>query len=103
MMRILSFIAGLVLLTLGLISIVTPFPGTILAILTGLMLLIGSSRLFRRFLRFLRKHVGVLDRLIRWLEGMSRGKMRETLLTTRPGYDAQAQEIAKNGEEQTEP
>ncbi len=102
-MRILSFIAGLVLLTLGLISIITPFPGTILAILTGLMLLIGSSRMFRRFLRWLRKHVGVLDRLIRWLEGMSRGKMRATLLTTRPGYDPQAPEVTTQNDEQTEP
>lgn len=83
-MRILAMIAGSALLVLGMISLVTPLPGSSVFIATGSGLMIRASKTVERFTRNCRIRFPGLNRSITWLEDRMGERISAALRHTRP-------------------
>lgn len=83
-MRILAMITGSFLLLLGMISLVTPLPGSSLFIATGGGLMIRASKTFKRFICNCRVRFPRFNASMTWLENRIGDRMSATLRHTRP-------------------
>lgn len=87
MKKIFVIIAGVLLLVLGTISMVTPIPGGTFLLAFGVVLLICVSPWFRRCLQFLRTKVVWFNKLMTLLERNTGKKIGGILELTQPGYE----------------
>lgn len=83
-MRILLLIAGSALLVLGMISLVTPLPGSSLFIATGGGLMVRASKTVERFIRNCRIRLPRFNRGITWVEDRMGERISAGLRRTRP-------------------
>ena len=77
-------IAGSFLLLLGMISLVTPLPGSSLFIATGGGMMIRTSKTFERFICRWRIRFPRFNKGMTWLEDRMGDRMGATLRHTRP-------------------
>lgn len=83
-MRIIQIAIGSVLVLLGLISWLTPFPGGTALIAIGLTLLICASETAARAVKKSRSKIPVLDKGMIWIEEHVPAKLADALRRTRP-------------------
>lgn len=79
--------AGILLLLLGTISMVSPIPGGTFMLAFGSVLLICASPWFRRCLQFFRKRFHWFNKLMGWLERKTGQRIGGVLKLTQPGYE----------------
>ncbi|MGI9464779.1 MAG: hypothetical protein ACR2OM_12605 [Aestuariivirgaceae bacterium] len=83
-MKALAIIFALVLLTLGLLSWLTPFPGGTPAIALGLTILIYHSERAANAVSNWRLTHDIFNRAITWMEEKVPARLGNTLRRTRP-------------------
>jgi len=89
MMRILCILLGVLLLALGLISLISPIPGSTFFTAAGLTLLICASPWFREGVRQCRARLTFVDKLLTWIENHAGKRIGGVLASTRPGSPPQ--------------
>ncbi len=87
MKKLAFLIAGVLLLLLGLISLVTPIPGSAFFTASGLTILICSSPWFRACVRMGRKRFKFFHKVMTWLENHTGKSIGEMLKTSHPDAD----------------
>ncbi len=90
-MKIVTILAGCVLLLVGLLSMLTPIPGGTAMIAIGLTLLICASETAARFIKVCREKFNFLNKSMTWVENHVPEKLSAGLSRTRP-------EIAEEGQ-----
>ena len=83
-MRIITLVAGSLLLLLGLVSMVSPIPGGTLLIAAGIAMLICSSRRAAALVKRSRRRYVRLNKAMIWLEDHMGEKISAPLRQTRP-------------------
>jgi len=86
MKRVALMILGTLMLLLGAISMVTPFPGGTFLLAAGSVLLICSCPWFRLCLQYARARFTLFDRMMVWLESRMGERIGTVLKMTQPGY-----------------
>ena len=84
MRNMIFILLAIALLIVGLAFSLTPIPLGAPLMALALVMLIGSSRVAARSLVVARMRVGVLDRMIAWLESHSGTRIGRILRRTRP-------------------
>ncbi len=83
-MRIVTLIAGIILLVIGLLSIPTPFPVGTLFITVAAGMIICSSDTAAKYIQTCRAKFTRFDRIALWLENKTGERLSEPLRRTRP-------------------
>jgi len=84
MIRIVLMTIGAVLTLMGLLLMVTPLPGSTLALAMGLAMLLCSSTYAARCLQLLRARFWVFDTGMRWVESRTGSAIGVALKRTGP-------------------
>lgn len=84
MIRVLTLIAGSILLLLGILSLATPIPGGILVLALGAGMVICTSEKAARKLREFRTKYARANRIIVWMEARMGDRLSAPLRGTRP-------------------
>lgn len=87
MQRLFSMSAGIALLLMGTISMISPIPGGVFLLSAGSVLLICASPWFRRCLQFLRARYTFFNRIMNWTENKMGQRIGSILKLTKPGYE----------------
>jgi len=83
-MRIVTLIAGIMLLVIGLLSVPTPFPIGTLLITVAAGMIICSSDTAAKYIQTCRAKFTRFDQLVFWLESKMGERLSEPLRRTRP-------------------
>ena len=95
MARTLCIVAGILLLILGLISLVSPIPGSTFFTASGMTLLICVSPWFRRCIYLGRGRLRFFNKVMTFLEEHTGQRIGDVLKKTRPTSAAEAEKEAR--------
>lgn len=87
-MRYLMMISGAVLLLVGLLSMVTPIPGGVLAITVGAGMILCASPAATAYLKACRIKYARLNKYVSWIENKMGERLSKALRQTRPDENA---------------